>query len=812
MRFYRALLHLYPKSFRSEYGNELCSLFGQQWRDTSGPAASLLLWIRTFLEILFNAFAVHWDLLRQDLRYTARTLSRSPGFAIVAVLVAALGIGAGTAVFTVTDHALIRPLPFAAPDRLVALWETTPGYSRMELSPLNYRDWKARSASFESIAAHRGLSVNLSGQGEPERLEGSAITAELLPLLGVRPAIGRIFTAEDDRDGAPGTLLLSYGLWQAAFGGDQGVLGRKVLLDGVPATIIGVMPRNFHFPRRDAEIWTPMRFAPAGFQDRNDNYLNVVARLKPAVTLKQAREEMRLITAQLSREYPKENARHGAAVNLLRDEISRQSRLLLAALFGAALCVLLISCSNLANLLLARALARQREIAVRSSLGAGRERLVRQLLTESSVLALLGGAVGVLAAYAALPLLARLVPQSMPVPEPSIDLRVLLSSLVFTVITGIGFGVIPALRGASSTSLQEGARTGAGVRTQRLRSTLVITEVAVSVVLLVSAGLLIRALPGVQSASYISFLPMTVRGGIWPVSVDGNTQLDRSENHTACLRYVTPSFFETLGIPLRSGRDVSDSDTASSTPVAVVSESFVKRYWPGQNPLGRHFNFAFQERTVIGVVGDVRVRGLEGPSEPQVYLSHMQVPDNTITWYAPKDLVIRSSVDDATLLPAVHAIIRNADPALPISEVRSMADLVAEDTGPRRLQLRVLGAFAISAFLLAGIGIHGLLSFAVSQRSREIGVRIALGAQSGDILSLVLRQSLILAAAGVALGTGLGYSAGRAMQSLLAGVSPADATAFLASITIVLLMALFGSLVPALRALRVDPTTAIRAE
>jgi len=623
MRFYRTLLHLYPASFRAEYGEEMCAMFNDRLRSTFGLLGTLALWTETVVEILFNALGVHGDLLRQDLHYTARTLSRSPGFAIIVILVAALGVGATTAVFTITDHVLLRPLPFAESHRLVKLWENKPGYSQMELSPPNYRDWKARSTSFETMAAYRGLSVNLSGQGEPEMLDGSCVTADLFPMLGVQPALGRLFSAEDDRPDTPATVILSYGLWQAAFGGDAGVIGRKVQLNGLPWTVIGVMPRGFHFPSRDIEIWAPMRFVPQDFEDRTNNYLPVIARLKPGVSLTQAREEMRLITAQLEREYPKENAKTGANVNLLRDEVSRQSRLLLGALFGAALCVLLIACTNLANLLLARALARRKEIAVRSSLGAGRERLVRQLMTESSVLAVLGGALGIFAAYAALPLLNRLVPQSLPIPEPSIDLRMLLSALAFTFVTGLGFGVIPALRAASSGKLHEGARGGIGSRKERLRSALVIVEVTVSVVLLVSAGLLIRALsrlqatdpgfraegvltlrtslpmpayeatarrtqfysrvltevralPGVNSAAYISFLPMTLRGGIWPVSIDG-IQRDRSAAHTASLRYVTPGFFSTLGVPLRSGRDVADSDITTAPNVAVVSESFVRQ-------------------------------------------------------------------------------------------------------------------------------------------------------------------------------------------------------------------------------------------
>jgi predicted permease len=860
MRLFRNLLHLYPAAFRAEYGKEMCSVFEQRRRDTSGMLAVIALWMVAIADTFFNAVRVHWDLLRQDLRYTVRTLGRAPGFALTVILVAGLGVGATTAVFTVTDHVLIRPLPFPDSHRLVKLRERTPGYA-LELSPLNYRDWKSMSTSFETMGAYRGLSVNLVGQGEPQRIDGASVSADLFSILGARPAFGRLFTAEDDREGAPCTLLLSHALWQTGFGGDPRVLDSRVLLDGVPYMIIGVMPPEFHFPGREANLWTALRVSAADLADRNNNFLHVVAKLKRGTSLEQARQEMRVITAQLQQAYPRENAHTGALVNRLRDEVSSRTRLLLTALFGAALCVLLIACTNLANLLLARALTRQKELAIRTSLGAGRERLVRQLLTESLVLALGGGVLGVLTAAAALPLLTTLVPQSLPIAEPSIDLRVLTFAVLLTGLTGFGFGVVPALRACrdgAADGLREGSRSGVGGRKERLRSALVIVEVTASVVLLVSAGLLIRALwrlqatdpgfrsegvltlrtslpmpkydstarrdqfytrvlsetrelPGVLSAAYISFLPVVHGGGIWPVSIGGQLQ-DRTESNTASLRFVTPGFFNALGIPLRLGRDVSESDTGASVFVAVVSESFVRRYWPGENPLGRKFHFAFRERTIVGVAGDIRVRGLERSSEPQVYLPHKQVPDGGLSWYAPKDLVIRSVTDAGTLLPAIRQIIRSTDPEQPISNVRMLDDIVKTDTAPRLVQARVLGAFAAIAIFLAGMGIHGLLSFAVSRRTQEIGVRIALGAQSRDILAMVLRESFLLAAAGVLLGAVIGYVTGRAMESLLAGVTPADSITFSIAIALSVLMTMLGSFLPAIRAVRVDPTTAIRME
>lgn len=865
MRIDDALLRLYPASFRAEYGNEMRAIWARRRRDASGPAAAGAVWIATVFEVLANATMVHWDILRQDLRYTARTLARSPGFALTAILVMALGVGANTAAFSVTDFVLIRPLPFPAPERLVTVWEKVPGYSAMELSPANYVDWKHMSKSFDGMGAYWNRSVNLVGQGDPERLEAAAVTADLLPLLGVQPAVGRVFTAAEDREGAPGTLLLSYPLWQAVFGGDAGVIGRHVNLDNEPYVVIGVMPRDFHFPSRDAELWMPMRFHEHDddFRDRNNNYINVVARLKRGVSLADARAEMAVVAAQLERQFPKENRQTTASVNLLRDELSQQSRLLLMALSGAAICVLLIACANLANLLLARGLARQRELAVRAAMGAGRERLVRQLATESLVLALAGGALGVLVAAAAVPLLTRLVPSSLPIAQsPSIDLRVLIFAGLTSGLTGLGFGVLPALRASRRfdfSPLREGSRAGGG-RKERLRTVLVAAEVAASVVLLVSAGLLmralwrieatdpgfhaggvvtlqtalpmpkynetgrrggfytqvlsaVRALPGVSSAAFISFLPMVMRGGIWPVAVDGKPlDLDRSGSHTASLRFVTPGFFATMGIPLHRGRDVAESDTLDAAFTAVVSESFVRRYWPHEDPLGRHFKMAFHDRMVVGVAGDIRVRGLERNSEPQVYLPYRQVQDGWLQGYAPKDLVIRSATGPGTLLPAVRRIIRGADSEQPVSDVRTMADIVEQQTASRSAQVRVLGAFAAIAFILAGVGIHGLLSFAVSRRRQEIGVRIALGARPGEIVKMIVRQGACLALAGAVPGVVLAYASGRALEGLLAGVKPGDALTFASALGLCMLMTVLGSLWPALRAVGIDPISAIRSE
>ena len=864
MRFYRALLRLYPASFRNEYGGEMCAILARRRRHAGGPIAVLALWLEAIGDVVINAPRVHVELLRQDIAYTVRTLLRVPAFTTTAILILALGIGATTAAFSVTDHVLIRPLPFKDPDRLVRFYQDQSyrGYSRMELSPANFRDWQRMSTSFESMGAFASVAMNLVGTGEPERLAGTRVTWQVLRMLGVAPALGRIFTADDDREGVTPTVILSDALWQGTFGGDAAVIGRTILLNDERHVIIGVMPRGFYFPGRDVEFWTPLRLRTADFENRADWYLYGIGRLRGGVSVDEARAELRLIAAQLARQYPKENARNGATVVDLRSDVSRQSRLLLVALLGASMCLLLIACTTLANLLLARALSRRRELAVRAALGANRERLVRQMLTESVVLAVCGGVCGVLIALAATPLVSRLVPNALPVTElPGVNLRMLMFAAVATISTAFAFGVVPAARAArvDAAALAEGGRTGAGRRVERIRSLLVVAEITASVVLLVAAGLLIRALwkvhavdpgfepravltlrtmlplpkyntverrsqfyrhvleqveelPGVDRAAYITALPLgPMGGGIWPITTDGRPA-DGAEQETASLRIVTPGFFETLRIPLRAGRDVEDRDTRTTPFVAVVSESFARRHWPGESPLGRRFFMAFEERTVVGIVGDVQVRGLERPSEPQVYLPHRQMPDGGLVGYIPKDLVIRSTIALDPLVPGVRAIVQQADPQQPISHVAPYTEIIDTHTAPRRAQLRVLAGFAAVALLLAGIGLHGLLAFSVSARTREIGVRIALGAASRDILGMVVRHGLSLAGAGLILGVALAYAAGRSMQAILAGVSPADATAFGGAVALVLVVTLVGTLAPAFRATRVDPLKAIRTE
>ena len=872
MLFYRALLRLYPASFRAEYGAEMMKDFSRDWREASSLGRAALL-LAAGVDSLVNASRVHADITSQDLRYAIRSLRRTPGFTVTAIVVAALGIGATTATFSIADHVLLRPLPFADAERLVRLTEnhTSRGYPRIEPAPPNVIDWQRMATSFDRIEAYNADSRSLIGSGEPERIAGAQVGGGLFALLGRHATIGRTIVEGDVTKGAQDAVVISDRLWRTKFAADPNVLGRTLTLDSATLVVVGVMPSDFHFPSRGTDFWRALRLvAGAGGAERGNNYLQVIAKIKPGVSLEDARAEMRTVANQIALQYPKEQGEKSVNVDPWRNDVNTQARLLLWALVGASLCVLLIACTNLANLLMSRTLARRGEFAVRSAVGASVDRLVRQMLTDSLLLSGAGGILGVLLAIVAAPMVVRLVPTALPIAEvPPIDVRMLLVAAALTLGTGLIFGVLPALRvsrNADGNALKEGARGGSTRGTERLRSALVVAEIVASMVLVIAAGLLVqalvkvqaidpgfrsdnvltlktllprpkylkaetrrqfydrviedtRALPGVTHAAYVSFTPFTMRGGMWevltttpdPTSLGGFAP--PADVQRASLRYVTPGYFDALGIPLVRGRDISVADTIDRPAVAVVSESFARQHFAGQDPIGRAFGFAMAVRTIVGVVGDVRFRGLERDNnEPQVYVAAYQQGDNEPAFYAPQDLIVRASVPPSALMPAVRALIRNADPQLPITNMRTLEDVVALETAPRVVQLRVLGGFAAIALLLAAIGIHGLLAFTVAARSREIGVRIALGAKGRDIITMVLGRSAAMASIGVVIGAALAYAAGRSLQALLFGVDPADPTVFGAAIAVALVMTLAGSLLPAWRAVRVDPIAATRAE
>ncbi|HEY6352693.1 MAG TPA: ABC transporter permease [Candidatus Angelobacter sp.] len=816
---------------------------------------------RTIAEIL----RAHIDTLWQDVAWSLRTLRRSAGFTLTVVIVAALGIGGNTAAFTLLDYVLLRPLPFSHPENLVMVYQTQSmtGGGRVPVSPANFRDWQTMNKSFESLGGYTPRVLNLSGQGEPQQLSAVAVTSELFHVLRVQPAMGRGFNADDEREGAPGAAVLGIDLASALYGNAADALGRTIRLDNQPFTITGIMPAGFAFPTRDAQLWIPLQFSADMFTDP-DNRANLsvtaIGRLQPGISNNQANMDLGRIAAQLQQAFPKENKGIGAGAVKLQDVISPKAKMLVIAVFGAASCVMLIACTNLASLLFARFSVRRREVAIRMAIGAGRPRLLRQLFTENFVLALLGGVLGLVLADFMMPTLVRLVPEALPVSGvPVVDLRVFFFAALLTIATCIAFGAVPALR--ASRQLDAAAlrvKSALGGRSDRLRTALVLAEIVCTVTLLVSAGLLLRALwrvqkmdpgfhadnvltlrtrlsmpkyseqqrrtqlfsnilsktrslPGVESAAYTSFIPMVFGGGIFPVT----TLETRASGETAVqssIRYVTPDFFTTLGIPIVQGRGINDHDTSTAPFVAVVSESLARNLWPGQNPLDHPVNVTFHDRKVIGVVRDIAVRGLEQASEPQIYLSSQQVADGELPFFVPKDLVVRVTHNPDAIVPAIRRIIHEADPELPVSNVQMVKDIVYSQTASRRAQLRVLGAFGVVAFLLAAIGIYGLLSFAVSVRTPEVGLRLALGAKPGKILNMFLRKGMVLSCAGVAIALPLSYFAARGMSALLFGVQPGDPLVYVAAALLAVGLALGGSFIPALRAARVNPAITVRAE
>ena len=797
----------------------------------------------------------------QDLRFAARTLTRSRAFSLTVILVTALGVGANTAAFSVADFVLFRPLPFPDPDSLVRICEgprTGGGWGCMnQVSPANYRDFKEMSTSFAGMGAYANDAVNLVGGGEPRRLAIARLNLEVMPLLGVSPALGRVFEASDS---GTNVAVLGYGLWQSQFGGNASVLGQKINLNGDPYTVVGVMPPTFYFPARDTQLWTLLTFREEIFANRNNNYTEGVARLKPGVPFEQGKAELEMIAERLARTYPETNEETGVSFFRMRDNMSPRSRLMLLSLGGASLSLLLLTCANLASLLIARAAANERELAVRAALGAGRERLIRQQITQSLMLTAIGGVLGVLLAVLIVPLFSTLVPPTLPVAtQPALDLRVMGMAALFTLLTALGFGLFPALRAGRTgfDALRDGARTGGGAK-QRVRAMLVMVEVAISVLLLISSGLLIRAvwrvqaidpgfrsesvltlrtalprpkyddpvrrtqfydrvlegvraLPGVESAGFISGLPLVVTGLITGVEIPGQDMRNYRANAVSH-RWITPGYFQTMGIPLQRGRDVEEADAITRPWVAVVSQSFADRYWPDQDPIGKQFRHRDQLRTVVGIVGEVRVRGLERSSEPQMYLPAQQADENNPANYDPKDLVIRHGGQGDALVAAIREIVRSADPEQPISDVRPLDAVLAGDTATRRAQLQVLAVLAVVAVLLSGVGIYGLLAYMVSQRAREIGVRLALGAEPAQVGRMIFSDGMRLALFGIVPGVLGAYAVGRWMSTLLFGVSPGDPATFAAAVGVAIVITFAGSVVPAIRAVRVSPMSVLKVE
>jgi len=804
------------------------------------------------------------DSLLQDLRFSARTLLKSPGFAVIAVLCVAIGIGANTTIFSVVNAILLRPFPYADPDRLVAVHETQVKneIDRGGLSYLDYQDLREQAGAFSAVAAYTSRSLTFSGSEEPERVQGVAISASLFPLLGIQPALGRNFHADEDRPGAPGVVLLSHDLWLRRFNGDPNVINKTILVNAVAHTIVGVMPPRFKFPDQNL-AWVPL--APwFPNSPRTDRDLAVLARLKPGKTVEQARAEVAGLVKRIAAQSPDSHAGWGGDVISLRDQFANQNtRIIVLALMGAVICVLLIACSNVANLLLTRATVRQREVAVRAAFGAGRLRLTRQLLTESVVIGLLGGVLGIVFAIWGIRWMELSIPAENQPPywmEFKIDGAVLLYTFAIAVVTGLLFGLAPALQALKADlheTLKEGGRgAGGSLRRNRLRSGLVVAQVALALVLLISASLFVRSflklqvekggfdtahimtmrfympagryekdedmdrrvqdvvrrletVPGVEAVSASNNIPLGDGGGGGRILVAGK-DFARGEEPNVFYAGVTPHFFQAIGKQLLSGRSFTEQEGAAVSGVAVINQMFAKKLWPGQDPLGRRFRLkddAHQDWiTVIGVVSDFKNSDLDSKLQPSAYLPYpYQSSRNT-------GLTIRTRGEPLQVVAGVRREIRASDPNLPVFDVYTLEQVRRQGFWEYRFIGGMFTVFGFIALFLASIGVYGVLSYSVSQRTREIGVRVALGAQNGHVMRLVLRQGMLLALAGIGVGLVFSFGATRVVASVLYNVSPTDAVSFVGlSVTLAGIAAL-ASYLPARRALEVDPLEALRSE
>ena len=803
--------------------------------------------------------------LWQDVRYGFRTLVKSPGFTVFAVAVLALGIAANTAIFSLADAVLLRPLPYRDASGLVMVWEDASfvGFPHNTPAPGNFSDWKAQNHVFEDMAAIRETSFNLTGDSGPEELPAHRVTANLFSVLGARPALGRAFLPEDDRPGAAHVVLLSRGLWLRRFGADPQIVGREIPLDGATYTVVGVMPRGFQFPDRETEMWVPVQMNSQELTNHDSHYLNVVARLKPGVTLSQANADLAVIAERLARQYPGSNANLGAFATSLRAELAGNLRLAILVLLGAVGFVLLIACANVANLQLARAAGRQRELALRMALGASQSRIIWQLLIESVLLASLAGGLGLLLSVWGMAFLKRLIPTGIPqAAGTALDARVLGFTLLVSVATGVLFGIAPALRVrrlSLNESLKQGGRTSAGLSGGRTRDALVVAEVALALMLLTGAGLMIESfaklrkldpgfqaehvlalrtplpkpryadfakrsafydqvlervshLSGVVSAGCTTWLPLTNRGGASGITIEGRPQHPPGESDVPNTRMISKDYFRTLDVPLKQGRMFDDRDGAQTPLVAVINETAAWQFWPSENPLGKRFKFGDYANhepwiTIVGVVGDVHQMGLDVPARAEIYLPYQQQDS-----FEPGYLAVKTAGDPMQLAQAVREQVWAVDKEQPVSGVMPLQELLDEELSPRQTQADVLGAFAGLALLLASLGIYAVLSFRVAQRTQEIGVRMALGAQRGDVLQMVLRQGLKLTLLGIAVGLAGALALSRVLAHLLYGVSATDPATFAGVAALLVAVALLACYIPARRAMRVDPMVALRYE
>lgn len=815
----------------------------------------------------------------QDIRYGACSLIKTPAFTAVALVVLALAIGANTAIFTVVNGVLLRPLPYPDSDRLVMLWETNPrfqiGIDTLPIAAGDFVDWREQNNSFEQVCAFGATHLNLNGEGEPERISAASVSPTFFRLMKVEPRLGRLFQDEDEEPGKDRVVVISYALWQKRFGGQADAIGRTLNLDGESYTVIGIAPAGFQFPRAkelpyflgvttQTDMWKPMTFSNDFIKrKRSDHQLSVIARLKAGATREQAQTDMTAIAERIEQSHPDTNQGIGVRVISLTEQVVGNARLILLVLMAAVSLVLLIACANIANLLLARGSSRQREIAIRTALGASRARIVRQLLTESVLLslssALAGTALSIWGVKTLLALGGDLLPRAH---EINVDLRVLAFTVAIALLTSALFGLAPALR-ATRINLSEALKDAshglsAGRHRNRVRSLLAISEVALSLVLLIGAGLMIKslarligvdpgfkpqntltmniallaskyptanqqieffqkltqqvdAMPGVQSVGLISSAPLS--GGVYAggFSIEGRSSSADNDNLVADRRMISPKYFNTLGIPLIEGRHFTDQDNQTSPGVVIVSESWARRFLPGEAAIGRRIKLGAPDSTrpwlsIVGIVGDVHDTALERETRPCVYIPYSQFSTASMT------LAVRTTIDPQVFVGAIRDAVRSVDKDQPVTDVKTMDQYLADSISPRRFNALLLTIFASVALVIASVGIYGVMAYSVTQRVREIGIRMAMGAQPLQVINLIVGGGMTLAFAGVAIGVAIAWALTRVMSSLLYGVSATDSMTFVLASALLVGVTLLATYIPARKAAKVDPMLALRSE
>jgi putative ABC transport system permease protein len=803
------------------------------------------------------------ETLLRDVRYGVRMLLRNRAFTVVSVIALALGIGANVAIFSVINGVLLRPLPYKDPERLMMIRETKlPQFPEFSVASGNFIDWKKQQTVFERLVALKGVSFNLIGIGEPERLRGTSVSEGFLAMFGVQPQLGRDFLAEEYQSGHSNVAILSYGLWQRRFGGDTKILNQTITLDGQSYTVIGVMPAEFQLEGRESDLWTPVVFTEQHAQNHGGHSFGAIGQLRPGVTVAQARAEMSAIAGRLAAQYPNDV---GWDVKLipLQEFLVRSIKPALLVLMVAVAFVLLIACVNVANLLLARAAGRQKEIATRTALGAGRWRIIRQLLTESLLLSLLGGLSGLVLAKWGMELLLRLAPAGLPrMGNVSLDGRALVFTATITLLTGVIFGLVPALQ-ASKPNLNEtmkdaGRGSTEGGRRQLIRSLLVVLEVASALVLLVGAGLMIKsfwrlqqvdpgfnpentltmsvqlpqgkypeepqqvlffqqlieragAIPGVQVAAAGQLIPLSGNDMVLAFEIDGRAPLPPGASQSTNYYSISADYFKAMGIPLRRGRGFTERDTKDSPRVAVINETMAQKMFPGEEPLGKRITFDSREDKpewfeIVGIVGDVKQYGLDQATTMQTYEPYTQQTFSYMT------LVVRAPGDPTNLTAAIRNEILKLDKDQPAGNIKTLNEYFSTSIAQQRFSMALLGVFAAVALVLAAVGIYGVLSYAVTQRTHEIGIRMALGAGQRHVLRLVVGQGMVLTVIGVAGGLVAAFALTRLMASLLFGVTATDAATYASVASTLFAVALLACYIPARRATKVDPLVALRYE